>query len=132
MAYTKTNWQTGDIVTSEKLNKIEQGIVDAGPMIVHATEATENDTTTYTLDKTFNELKTAFDAGTDVKILVPREANGATMLLSSRMTRYGYGESDGVSQCAAFFEESDAGNWGPLAPFMTDSVDGYPVCSQPK
>ena len=26
MAYTKTTWQDGDIITSEKLNKIEQGI----------------------------------------------------------------------------------------------------------
>ena len=26
MSYNKTNWQTGDIVTAEKLNKIEDGI----------------------------------------------------------------------------------------------------------
>lgn len=30
MAYTPTEWQSGDIVTSAKLNKIEQGIADAG------------------------------------------------------------------------------------------------------
>lgn len=34
MAYEKTNWQTGDIVSSERLNKIEQGIYDAPGYIV--------------------------------------------------------------------------------------------------
>lgn len=29
MAYTKTNWQTDDVITAEKLNKMEQGIEDA-------------------------------------------------------------------------------------------------------
>lgn len=30
MSYTPTNWQTGDTVTAEKLNKMEQGIADSG------------------------------------------------------------------------------------------------------
>ena len=30
MAYEKTNWQTGDVVTSAKLNKIEDGIANVG------------------------------------------------------------------------------------------------------
>lgn len=30
MAYTPTNWATGDTVTATKLNKIEQGIANAG------------------------------------------------------------------------------------------------------
>ena len=29
MSYVKTTWQTGDIVTADKLNKMEQGIHDA-------------------------------------------------------------------------------------------------------
>ena len=33
MAYEPTDWKTGDVVTSTKLNKIEQGIAD-GVMIV--------------------------------------------------------------------------------------------------
>lgn len=34
MAYTPTNWKTGDVVTSSKLNNIETGITDANSMIV--------------------------------------------------------------------------------------------------
>lgn len=29
MSYTKTNWQTGDIVTAEKLNNLENGVESA-------------------------------------------------------------------------------------------------------
>lgn len=28
MSYTPTNWQTGDVITAEKLNKLEGGVVD--------------------------------------------------------------------------------------------------------
>ncbi len=30
MSYEPTNWKTGDVVTSAKLNKLEQGVADAG------------------------------------------------------------------------------------------------------
>lgn len=30
MSYEKTNWKTGDVITSEKLNKMEEGIAEAG------------------------------------------------------------------------------------------------------
>lgn len=30
MAYTPTEWATGDVITAQKLNKMEQGIADAG------------------------------------------------------------------------------------------------------
>lgn len=34
MSYTPTNWQTGDIVTAEKMNKIEGGIQSSGALVV--------------------------------------------------------------------------------------------------
>lgn len=30
MSYTPTNWATGDVITAEKLNKLEQGVASAG------------------------------------------------------------------------------------------------------
>lgn len=30
MSYTPTNWKRGDVITADKLNNIEQGIVNAG------------------------------------------------------------------------------------------------------
>lgn len=29
MSYTKTTWETGDVITAEKLNKMEDGIESA-------------------------------------------------------------------------------------------------------
>lgn len=53
MPYEPTNWKSGDVVTSAKLNKLEKGVEDAGGvLIVHAT--TEGDV--ITLDKTWQEI----------------------------------------------------------------------------
>ena len=29
MSYTPTEWKSGDVITSEKLNNLEQGVADA-------------------------------------------------------------------------------------------------------
>ena len=38
MAYTPTVWKTGDIVSSEKLNKLENGVADLGEHIAEETD----------------------------------------------------------------------------------------------
>ena len=43
MAYTKTSWQTGDIVTSEKLNHAEDGIEAANQNTLPAVTSDDND-----------------------------------------------------------------------------------------
>ena len=35
MAYEKTNWSSGDVITAEKLNNIESGVEDAGVLVVN-------------------------------------------------------------------------------------------------
>ena len=62
MAYVPTNWQTGDTITAEKLNKAEQGIEQASSFRFDA-EITYADEDVGTLDKTFTEIETAFNAG---------------------------------------------------------------------
>lgn len=56
MAYTPTTWATGDTVTATKLNKIEQGIANAGSAMI----ITDNGTA---LDKTFAEIYNAIISG---------------------------------------------------------------------
>lgn len=59
MSYTPTNWKAGDVVTSAKLNKMEQGIAASGGIrIVHLTV---NENNLMQLDITPNELMSAFD-----------------------------------------------------------------------
>lgn len=59
MSYEPTNWKAGDVVTSAKLNKMEQGIAAGGGIrIVHLTT---NDDHSMQLDITPNELMDAFE-----------------------------------------------------------------------
>lgn len=52
MSYEPTNWKDGDLVTSAKLNKIEQGIAAGGGVLI----AHDEDGT---LDKTWQEIHDA-------------------------------------------------------------------------
>lgn len=54
MAYTKNTWASGDVVTSAKLNNIENGIASGGVLVVNAIYDEEEDVTT--LDKTWAEI----------------------------------------------------------------------------
>lgn len=56
MAYTKNTWETGDIVSSAKLNHMEDGIADAGGVMV--INVTDN-----AFDKTWQEIHDAMDQG---------------------------------------------------------------------
>lgn len=55
MAYTKNTWASGDVVTSAKLNNIENGIASGGVLYVDATVSGS----TITLTKTWNEINNA-------------------------------------------------------------------------
>ena len=56
MSYTPTEWKTGDIVSSQRLNKLEEGVKDAYEVMVI------NDTKD-TLDKTWQEIYDAMAQG---------------------------------------------------------------------
>lgn len=72
MAYEPTVWKSGDVVTSAKLNKMEQGIAAGGGgnvLVAHATVAladvqsiTPGNPIIITLDKTYAELSAAEDS----------------------------------------------------------------------
>ena len=57
MSYTPTQWVTGDKVTATKLNKLENGVANAGGTLI----ITDNGTA---LDKTFAEIYDAVHSGT--------------------------------------------------------------------
>lgn len=67
MSYTPTEWSSGDLITAERLNKMENGIAGSGgAYIVNA--VTNAETGIVTLDKTFLEIETAYLAGKPVFI----------------------------------------------------------------
>lgn len=53
MSYDKTTWQTGDVITANKLNHIEDGIANGGGMLVVNVDADDK------LDKTWQEIHDA-------------------------------------------------------------------------
>lgn len=59
MPYEPTNWKSGDVVTSAKLNKLEKGVQDATGLVVHAIP--EDDV--ITLDHTWQEIYDAAESG---------------------------------------------------------------------
>lgn len=68
MSYDPTNWKAGDVISSQKLNKLEQGVADAGggggALAVHIQkEVISEDETHYTADKTAGEIKAALESG---------------------------------------------------------------------
>ena len=62
MAYIKTVWENGDVITKEKLNNIENGITNAGGGLV-TTFTTSEDGYTDTLDASYNDIKGACLSG---------------------------------------------------------------------
>lgn len=65
MSYTPTNWQTGDTVTAEKLNKMEQGIENANDVFVITLTPTNQDFSG-TIDKTYEEIVAAVNSGVKI------------------------------------------------------------------
>lgn len=62
MSYEKQTWATGDVITAEKLNHMEDGIAgdEANKFIVNITD---NGDSTYSSDKTAKEIYEANESG---------------------------------------------------------------------
>lgn len=60
MAYTPTTWATGDTITAEKLNKMEDGIATAELFAINVDYDENNQ---YIMDKTIDEILNALDNG---------------------------------------------------------------------
>lgn len=70
MSYEPTVWQAGDVVTSAKLNKIENGIADSSVFLVNYVYDDFDPEVTPHLDKTYTEIKNAFLSGKKVIALL--------------------------------------------------------------
>lgn len=106
MSYSPTTWESGDTITSAKLNKMEQGIANAGTLIVHANNGT--------LDKTWQEIH-------DTAPLVWAEDEGAYLPIGAVY------EDEG-DYLAVFIEPQPSGN--AYRNYIASSADGYPALSQ--
>lgn len=75
MAYTPTSWTTGDTITATKLNKMEQGIANAGSaLIVTLSTQSEN---TWVMDKTYAEIYEAYKSGIPCYVKLTESSDSA-------------------------------------------------------
>lgn len=63
MTYIKNTWQSGDIVTAEKLNHLEQGVADAWEQLFIVNFVEDSPLEPPTLDKTYQEMVEAYESG---------------------------------------------------------------------
>lgn len=63
MAYTPTTWATGDTITASAMNKIENGIANAGGALI-CNMSYDSGNNAYILDKTVQEIYDALYTGT--------------------------------------------------------------------
>lgn len=121
MSYTPNTWKSGDVVTSAKLNNIENGIASA---VLKANISIDEQTGIATLDKTWQEI---LDANYAV-IVVPHGSNeGFDFVMVASiytMPKDGGGTAYSVTG-VAFSPEGSA----IVMPLETDSADGYPSMS---
>lgn len=77
MSYEPTNWKTGDVVTSAKLNKLENAVANGGALKLNFT--IDNEAETITIDRTFAEIKEAVLSGVNVFGIM--ESNGVSSIV---------------------------------------------------
>lgn len=63
MAYTPTTWATGDTITASAMNKLENGVANAGSAMILTTTVIGGNTV---LDHTMKEIYDAISSGTPV------------------------------------------------------------------
>lgn len=105
MSYTPTTWHGGDVLSAEAMNKIENGIANAGSGALEV--QVSGDENGAVMDKTWQEI---YDAFPNVYCVAPAPDMGKSNIFSV------YNENNSYVV--------DSGGW-----FQTDSPDGYPTAS---
>lgn len=113
MAYEPTNWKSGDVVTSSKLNKMESGIVAATPYIVNM--IWNEDSEKFSLDKTANEIMEALKTTIVIVLDVGEEYACAFLMINGWLDS----ESNG-------FVVYDQGSSGTIK-FEAATPNDYPI-----
>lgn len=130
MSYVKTVWETGDVITAEKLNNAESGIEAAQPFIVRV--SVDLETGKSTMDKTYAEIRAALMAGKYIPVIVnaipeiqmPEDMLGSVLFARVSDTDYNIIIAEGINQITAGYDAVVVGY------FTADAEDGYPERSE--
>lgn len=106
MAYEPTEWKTGDVVTSAKLNKLEEAVAGMSPLVVTCGDDNR-------LSKKWSVIWDAFSAGRTVVIKYFPEADP---LMYNEVLVTGVNEYNGEYSVLTAYDDA----------FVAESADGYP------
>ena len=121
MAYEKQTWVTGEIITEEKLNHMEDGIAVGGALIVDVTEEDSGDGIIYSLNQTARKIISAMPM---VYVHNTTESTGSIFHMYSHIgsiTSIGY--VIGSDDQGDFYSFAIAGG---KAEFIARTLDDYP------
>ena len=77
MSYAPTEWKSGDVITAEKLNNIENGVVDASkPLFVSL--VSEDDGEHFTASVSSTDIESAIESGIPVFAITAIKFDGMT------------------------------------------------------
>ena len=111
MAYTKNTWTDGDIVTSAKLNHMEDGIANAYEVMVVGGTTLSGGAPEGTLDKTWQEIYNTLAAGVSAALII--EDSSVPIVVRQIIT-------------AAYVNDGTYMVNTDNTIFKTDSASGYP------
>ena len=141
MSYTPTNWTTGDTITASAMNKIENGIANAGSALI-ATASNLNMTSSplgygSTLDKTFTEIYTALSSGVPVyvKAVIGTSVTdySTVAFLGQVISAFKYNADYRVYVNAYAYADLQDYNWpntNSIICFDASSASSYPTASK--
>lgn len=130
MSYTPTEWQTGDTITAEKLNNMEQGIENSNsPFIVTLTPTAQD--FSGVMDKTCGEIDAAYRAGKTIVFKIYKDQNGGYLATKNVRAIWGAGatnfgfDADALIDGVGLITVSTGGN--PASDWTTYSTTIYPL-----
>lgn len=105
MSYTKQTWNTGDVITAQKLNHMEDGIANCGLFVVTIT----NDDGNYSCDKTNEEIYNAWLSGANVVAIGDGIVYTVNVVVETDATFFNFTvlEHDFIIDCYEIYTESD-------------------------
>lgn len=133
MSYTPTTWATGDTITATAMNKIENGIANAGSALV-VQASTVNDT--LVCDHTVQEIYDAMTSGTPVYMAWTYGTLGTDYMSQTYFAPvvqiYTYNTTNTIRVCASVAQNHNVvGADFALTPaitlFQASSVNDYPT-----
>ena len=116
MSYEPTNWKTGDVVTSAKLNKLENAVAN-GYLVVHKTSTETDEGVTLTLDRTFKDIYDTLEDGRIAVIMSTEELGDTSYLNVNFISRVEISAEQAIYNVYVF--DSDA-------VFGCSTIDGFP------